>query len=157
MRAILYASDPIYLGDVLSEEKRRELSLPPMSLLVLRHLDLTAYSVDALEFFVYGTLKRGFRNHDRFCRDLLAVEDAMIGGRLFETPSGIPVLPGIGHSRGSESAGRALRSDCLRPAKIGRAICVITPGLVRRSLAYRQKYLEFSLARDIAPVIISPS
>jgi len=45
-----------------------------------------------LKLFVYGTLKRGFWNHDRFCRGVLAVEDAVVRGRLFETPSGIPVL-----------------------------------------------------------------
>ncbi len=31
-------------------------------------------------------------NHDRFCRGVLTVEDAVVRGRLFETPSGIPVL-----------------------------------------------------------------
>ena len=45
-----------------------------------------------LRLFVYGTLKRGFWNHDRFCRGVLAVDDALVRGRLFETPSGIPVL-----------------------------------------------------------------
>ncbi|MFH2075088.1 MAG: gamma-glutamylcyclotransferase family protein [Pseudomonadota bacterium] len=45
-----------------------------------------------LKLFVYGTLKRGFWNHDRFCRGVLTVEDAVVRGRLFETPSGIPVL-----------------------------------------------------------------
>jgi len=45
-----------------------------------------------LRLFVYGTLKRGFWNHDRFCRGVLAMEDAVVRGRLFETPSGIPVL-----------------------------------------------------------------
>jgi len=45
-----------------------------------------------LRLFVYGTLKRGFWNHDRFCRGVLTVEDAVVCGRLFETPSGIPVL-----------------------------------------------------------------
>jgi len=45
-----------------------------------------------LRLFVYGTLKRGFWNHDRFCRGVLAVEDALVRGRLFETSSGIPVL-----------------------------------------------------------------
>jgi gamma-glutamylcyclotransferase (GGCT)/AIG2-like uncharacterized protein YtfP len=42
--------------------------------------------------FVYGTLKRGFWNHDRFCRGVPAVEDALVRGRLFEISSGIPVL-----------------------------------------------------------------
>ena len=45
-----------------------------------------------LSLFVYGTLKSGFWNHDRFCRGVLSVEDAVVRGRLFETPSGIPVL-----------------------------------------------------------------
>ena len=45
-----------------------------------------------LKLFVYGTLKRGFWNHDRFCRGVLTVEDAVVCGCLFETPSGIPVL-----------------------------------------------------------------
>jgi gamma-glutamylcyclotransferase (GGCT)/AIG2-like uncharacterized protein YtfP len=45
-----------------------------------------------LRLFVYGTLKRGFWNHDRFCRGVLTVEDAVVHGRLFEIPSGIPVL-----------------------------------------------------------------
>ena len=45
-----------------------------------------------LRLFVYGTLKRGFWNHDRFCRGVLTVEDGVVSGRLFETPSGIPVL-----------------------------------------------------------------
>lgn len=42
--------------------------------------------------FVYGTLKRGYSNHDRFCRGALYTEDAMVRGRLYELPSGIPVL-----------------------------------------------------------------
>ena len=46
-----------------------------------------------LKLFVYGTLKRGFWNHDRFCRGVLTVDDAVVvHGRLFETSSGIPVL-----------------------------------------------------------------
>lgn len=45
-----------------------------------------------LRLFVYGTLKRGFWNHDRFCRGFVTVKDALVRGRLFETSSGIPVL-----------------------------------------------------------------
>ena len=51
-----------------------------------------ANTTGMLRLFVYGTLKRGFWNHDRFCRGVLTVEDAVVRGRLFETPSGIPVL-----------------------------------------------------------------
>lgn len=45
-----------------------------------------------LRLFVYGTLKRGFWNHDRFYRGVVTVEDALARGCLFETSSGIPVL-----------------------------------------------------------------
>jgi len=46
----------------------------------------------ALGIFTYGTLKRGYWNHDRFCRDALYVEEATVLGRLYELPSRIPVL-----------------------------------------------------------------
>jgi len=42
--------------------------------------------------FVYGTLKRGYWNHDRFCRDAFNIQEAVVRGRLYELPSGIPVL-----------------------------------------------------------------
>ena len=51
-----------------------------------------ANTMAILKLFVYGTLKRGFWNHDRFCRGVLDVQEAMIRGRLYEMPSGIPVL-----------------------------------------------------------------
>lgn len=46
----------------------------------------------ALLIFVYGTLKQGQSNHDRFCRTALCIEEAAVRGRLYELPSGIPVL-----------------------------------------------------------------
>lgn len=45
-----------------------------------------------LRLFVYGTLKRGFCNHDHYCQGVLTVEEATVRGRLFETSSGLPVL-----------------------------------------------------------------
>lgn len=45
-----------------------------------------------LRLFVYGTLKQGYWNHERFCRGVLSVEEAVVRGRLYELPSGIPVL-----------------------------------------------------------------
>jgi gamma-glutamylcyclotransferase (GGCT)/AIG2-like uncharacterized protein YtfP len=45
-----------------------------------------------LKLFVYGTLKRGFWNYDRFCSGVLDVEEAVVQGHLFEMPSGIPIL-----------------------------------------------------------------
>ena len=42
--------------------------------------------------FVYGTLKRGFWNHEVFCGDAVSIREATVRGRLYELPSGIPVL-----------------------------------------------------------------
>ena len=42
--------------------------------------------------FVYGTLKRGYWNHDRFCGHAVAIEEATVRGRLYKLQSGIPVL-----------------------------------------------------------------
>ena len=44
-----------------------------------------------LRLFVYGTLKRGYPNHDRFCQGALEIREAQVGGRLYEGP-GFPVL-----------------------------------------------------------------
>ena len=42
--------------------------------------------------FVYGTLKSGFWNHETYCREAISIEPAAVMGRLYELPSGIPVL-----------------------------------------------------------------
>lgn len=42
-----------------------------------------------LQVFVYGTLKRGQRNHD-YCRDAADVVPATTVGQLFELPFGFP-------------------------------------------------------------------
>lgn len=34
--------------------------------------------------FVYGTLKKGFPNHDRFCRNAIAIQPATVLGRLYD-------------------------------------------------------------------------
>ncbi len=45
-----------------------------------------------LRLFVYGTLKRGFSNHHRFCDNALGVEEATTRGDLYELPFGFPAL-----------------------------------------------------------------
>ena len=45
-----------------------------------------------LRLFVYGSLKHGFSNYGRYCRGAGSVEEAQIEGRLFQLPSGYPVL-----------------------------------------------------------------
>ena len=50
-RAILYASNPAYLDAVLDDERGwRELPVPPKTLMVFRHTDLTDFSEDPFEF-----------------------------------------------------------------------------------------------------------
>jgi len=44
-----------------------------------------------LRLFVYGTLKRGYWNHGRFCRGVLNIQEARVRGQLYEMFSGIPV------------------------------------------------------------------
>lgn len=43
-----------------------------------------------LQVFVYGTLKRGQRNHDHYCRDTADISPATTVGQLFELPFGFP-------------------------------------------------------------------
>lgn len=45
-----------------------------------------------LNVFVYGTLKRGQSNHERFCRDLVSAQEATVRGQLYELPYGFPAL-----------------------------------------------------------------
>lgn len=42
--------------------------------------------------FVYGTLKRGFWNHDRFCQSAIDIQPATTWGRLYQLPAGYPAL-----------------------------------------------------------------
>ena len=58
----------------------------------------------AFHLFVYGTLKKGFGNHDRFCKDVRHVEEAAVRGRLYDLPFGFPALvvePENVHATGS--------------------------------------------------------
>lgn len=45
-----------------------------------------------LKLFIYGTLKTGYWNHEAFCGSAVSVEEATVRGRLYELPSGIPVM-----------------------------------------------------------------
>lgn len=44
-----------------------------------------------VRLFVYGTLKRGYWNHDAFCRGFVEIQQATVRGRLYEGP-GYPIL-----------------------------------------------------------------
>ena len=45
-----------------------------------------------LRLFVYGTLKRGQINHERFCGGLQEAREATARGRLYDLPFGFPAL-----------------------------------------------------------------
>ncbi|MBM3465559.1 MAG: gamma-glutamylcyclotransferase [Armatimonadetes bacterium] len=47
---------------------------------------------EPLALFVYGTLKRGFPNHKRFCAGVVDVLPARVPGRLYVIPEGYPIL-----------------------------------------------------------------
>ena len=48
--------------------------------------------VSDLRVFVYGTLKRGFSNHDAYCTGVLRICSAWLRGRLFRLSPEIPVM-----------------------------------------------------------------
>ncbi len=45
-----------------------------------------------LRLFVYGTLKRGGRFHERYCKGVLAIEAASVRGRVHRLPQGYLAL-----------------------------------------------------------------
>jgi len=45
-----------------------------------------------LRLFVYGTLKKGFWNHDRFCTRAISIDPATTWGRLYQLPAVFPAL-----------------------------------------------------------------
>src|SRR5919112_580310 len=45
-----------------------------------------------LVMFFYGTLKRGERNHERFCGGALRVEEGAVSGDVYDLPFGYPAL-----------------------------------------------------------------
>jgi gamma-glutamylcyclotransferase (GGCT)/AIG2-like uncharacterized protein YtfP len=51
-----------------------------------------------LVMFFYGTLKRGERNHERFCGGALRVEEGTVRGDVYHLPFGYPALVVPGES-----------------------------------------------------------
>ena len=45
-----------------------------------------------IRLFVYGTLKRGYWNHQRFCAQACSIEPAVVWGRLYHLHAGFPAL-----------------------------------------------------------------
>lgn len=71
-----------------------------------------------LRLFVYGTLKRGYWNHQRFCAQARSIEPAMVWGRLYHLHAGFPALEvpeGLILSRGTADP----LADARRQQEIG--------------------------------------
>ena len=47
---------------------------------------------EVTQIAVYGTLKRGYSNHLKFCRDAVKIEPIMLCGKLYDLPAGFPAL-----------------------------------------------------------------
>lgn len=45
-----------------------------------------------LQLFVYGSLKRGLHNHERFCAGASRIENACLWGRIYGLKYGFPAL-----------------------------------------------------------------
>ena len=45
-----------------------------------------------VKIFVYGTLKKGYRNHDRYCGNAICIEPATVNGKLYDTGWGFPAM-----------------------------------------------------------------
>ncbi len=43
-----------------------------------------------ISIFVYGTLKQGYCNHERYCKTAVSIEPAQVWGRLYHLPAGYP-------------------------------------------------------------------
>ncbi len=74
-----------------------------------------------LRVFVYGTLKRGGRNHDAYCRGLIVAQPARVLGRLYHLPAGYPMLAVpdtavLAHGSSDYAADAARLADPLLPA-----------------------------------------
>jgi len=63
-----------------------------------------------LRLFVYGSLKRGFNNHDLYCRGVRSVEETDTPGKLYRLPTGYPALV-VPESRLLARGGGDLRAD----------------------------------------------
>ncbi|MDE3256992.1 MAG: gamma-glutamylcyclotransferase [Gemmatimonadota bacterium] len=46
----------------------------------------------SIALFVYGTLKRGYSNHDGYCHGVQSIEEALVRGQLYIRPDRIPFL-----------------------------------------------------------------
>lgn len=66
---------------------------------------MTAGDGSPFDVFVYGTLKRGHDNHERYCSGVRRIQPATTRGSLYDLPFGFPgltVAPGCVLARGTD-------------------------------------------------------
>jgi gamma-glutamylcyclotransferase (GGCT)/AIG2-like uncharacterized protein YtfP len=80
-----------------------------------------------LVMFFYGTLKRGERNHERFCGGALRVEDGSVRGEVYDLPFGYPALVVPGESIHAFGTGDFAR-DAEEQWRLGRRPVLLMEG-----------------------------
>lgn len=76
-----------------------------------------------LRLFVYGTLKRGWWNHERFCVGHVELREAEVLGRLYQLPAGYPMLRVPDETVLGEGSGAA-RADLALQARMDRVLAL---------------------------------
>jgi gamma-glutamylcyclotransferase (GGCT)/AIG2-like uncharacterized protein YtfP len=101
-----------------------------------------------LRLFVYSTLKRGYRNHQRFCAQARSIEPVVGWGRLYHLHAGFPALEvpeGLILARGTSDP----MADACRQQKIGTPCFGLPTGgwdLIHGEL------VTFTDPRDLPPI-----
>jgi len=80
-----------------------------------------------LVMFFYGTLKRGERNHERFCGGALSVEEGAVRGDVYDLSFGYPVLVVPGESIYAFGTGDFAR-DAEEQWRLGRGLVSLLEG-----------------------------
>jgi gamma-glutamylcyclotransferase (GGCT)/AIG2-like uncharacterized protein YtfP len=80
-----------------------------------------------LVMFFYGTLKRGERNHERFCGGALNVEEGAVRGDVYDLPFGYPALVVPGESIHAFGTGDFAR-DAEEQWRLGRELVSLLAG-----------------------------
>ena len=99
--------------------------------------------MDLLRLFVYGILKRGYWNHDPFCRAFWKSREARIRGCLYEGP-GFPLLKVPDWLRSSENTKR--HSICRGSALSGISSTVVATHQTSLFDELGQQQSDFQLA-----------
>jgi gamma-glutamylcyclotransferase (GGCT)/AIG2-like uncharacterized protein YtfP len=80
-----------------------------------------------LVMFFYGTLKRGERNHERYCGGALSVEKGAVRGDVYALPFGYPALVVPGESIHAFGTGNFAR-DAEEQRRLGRGVVPLLEG-----------------------------